>query len=159
MGSWLRGSPQLHSAEKHEPAGRRCGRGFSSFFPKKGCVGEGWTWLRRVQEGKRECLRGRGEFQRHVHEKGWAPVPPGSGGPGWEHRRSQVREGAGSLQRGAARAAGGVSEGLGLSRETELPALEANFPNFTKGRWDAGGTTGGDSPPPRSLPLLAWRPG
>ena len=34
-------------------AGRRCGRGVSSFFPKKGCFGEGWTQLRRVQEGER----------------------------------------------------------------------------------------------------------
>lgn len=36
-----------------------------------------------------------------------------------------------------------------------MPALEANFPNFTNGRWDAGGTTGGHSR--WSVPLLGWR--
>ena len=60
--------------------------------------------------------------------------------------RSQVREGAGSLQRGVVRAVGGISKGLELRRETEAPALEANFPNFTNEWRDAGGTAGGRSP-------------
>ena len=69
--------------------------------------------------------------------------------------RSQVREGAGSLQRGVVRAAGGVSKGLGLRRETEVPALEANFPNFTN-EW-RGCRRDRRRAFPRSVPLLAWR--
>ena len=35
MGSWLRGSPQLHSVEKHEPCWQEVWQGFLFFLSKE----------------------------------------------------------------------------------------------------------------------------
>lgn len=154
-GGRLRGSPQLHSfsrsfAEKHKPCWQEVWQGFLFFLFKERVR---WGRLDTADEspGGREGMFERaGRISEAMSLRGGGlQRPQGAVALAGNTDRSQVREGAGSLQRGVVRVAGGVSKGLGLRRETEVPALEANFPNFTNGWRDAGGTTGGHPPRPR----------
>lgn len=57
-----------------------------------------------------------------------------------------MRKGAWYLQRGAPRAASGVSEGLWAGVTLNCLSLDTNFSNLPSGWWGAGGATGWHSP-------------